>query len=271
MKKTVTGHMIVRNEERWIWYSIMSVIDFVDQMIIFDTGSIDKTVDIIKLILQNKEYKKKIIFEEKGEVTVKEFFLLRQEQIDRTTSDYFFVVDGDEIWYKNTLKNILNAINKGYDLIAIRFINCAGDIYHYRDFSRETYKIKDVMGSITIRVYSTNIKGIKCKGTYGVEGYYDYTDSPVQNSEWNIEIVEGYYLHMSMLPRSGIRKGDLLIKYRRKKYRADWDHKFDQQFIYPEVLYYKCPNIVVNPWKKKIGLIDYIFYILRKVKNIINI
>ena len=47
MRKTVTAHMVVMNEEKWIWFAIKSVVDYMDRLIIYDTGSTDKTVEII--------------------------------------------------------------------------------------------------------------------------------------------------------------------------------------------------------------------------------
>lgn len=271
MKKTITGHIIVRNEDRWIWYSIKSIIDFVDKLIIFDTGSIDQTCDIIQLFTTDEKYKNKIIFEKKGVILSIDFYKLRQEQIDRTTTDYFFVVDGDEIWYKETLQSVQYLINKSApDLLAIRFVNCAGDIFHYRDASREKYSIGDVIGNVTIRIYSRHIPGIRCAGKYGVEGYYDCYNKFVQDSKWNIKLIDGFYLHMSMLQRSSVRKGDLSIRYRWKKFKADWDHKFVENFKYPEVFYMKRENIVYDPWKYKIGITDYMYCGVRKLLRCIK-
>ena len=264
---TVTGHMIVKNEERWIWYSIMSVIDFVDELIIFDTGSTDNTVRIIKDI--KSKYEKKIVFEEKGSVSPYEFYILRQEQIERTKSLWFFVVDGDEIWYKKDLEKARYFLenDKECKLLSVKFINYAGDIYHYRDFNRETYYIDGIKGSITIRFYSMAITGIKCVGKYGVEGYYDIENKPVQTGNWKIKNIDGSYLHMSLLQRSGKLKGDLDIKYRWKKYKADWDHRFPANFKYPEVFYFKRPREIWNPWIQHIGLFDYIFCFFRKLRS----
>ena len=44
----LTVHCIVKNEERWIWYSLMSVLEHSDKIIVYDTGSSDKTIEIIK-------------------------------------------------------------------------------------------------------------------------------------------------------------------------------------------------------------------------------
>ena len=52
MNKTITVHTLVQNEEKYLWFSVMSVIDFADEVFIWDTGSTDNTVPIIKEIKQ---------------------------------------------------------------------------------------------------------------------------------------------------------------------------------------------------------------------------
>ena len=103
---SITGHMVVKNEDRWIWFAIMSVIDFLDQLIIYDTGSIDNTNRIIKEIINVDRYRNKIIYEKLGEITSENFHKVRQRQIDISKTDYFMVVDGDEIWYQNSLAEL---------------------------------------------------------------------------------------------------------------------------------------------------------------------
>lgn len=77
----ITVHTLVKNEEKWIWFSIMSVINFVDKLIIFDTGSTDNTVRIINEILKNEEYANKILFEEKGSISSDKFSLLDRKSV----------------------------------------------------------------------------------------------------------------------------------------------------------------------------------------------
>ena len=59
-KKRVWGNTIVKNEGRYIFFSLMSVIDFLDRILVWDTGSSDDTIKIIKHI--QKKYPKKLIF-----------------------------------------------------------------------------------------------------------------------------------------------------------------------------------------------------------------
>ncbi|MBU1256082.1 hypothetical protein KKA49_00135 [Patescibacteria group bacterium] len=47
-------HCLVKNEERFIWYAIKSVLPFVDKIMVWDTGSTDKTIQIIKSIKSKK-------------------------------------------------------------------------------------------------------------------------------------------------------------------------------------------------------------------------
>ena len=66
----ITAHMIVKNEENFVWYAVNSVVNFVDGMMIWDQGSTDRTVEIVKTINNPKITLKKafenvqILFEE---------------------------------------------------------------------------------------------------------------------------------------------------------------------------------------------------------------
>lgn len=266
---SITGHMVVKNEDRWIWFAIMSVIEFLDKLIIFDTGSIDNTNKIIEEILENEVYRNKIEYRKIGNVTSEEFHKVRQEQIDMTSTDYFMVVDGDEIWYKDSLDELDKILSeKRPMLVATKFINCCGDIFHYRYDERETYCIEGIVGSITIRVYSMNIPQIRCGGVYGVEGYIDKDGVAVQEKGYYTEVMEGRYLHTSLLNRSSAQNGDFSIKYRRSKLHALWDAKFDENYKYPEVFYEEYPSIVKSPFKKDFNIIRGFYHFVHKLKGI---
>lgn len=268
---SITGHMVVKNEDRWIWFSIMSVIDFLDRLIIFDTGSIDHTNDIVEAIAADLKYKNKIVYERLGSVSAEEFYKVRQRQIDLTKTDYFMVIDGDEIWYKNSLQELEYILNKKPMLVATRFINACGDIYHYRMDSRETYCICGEVGAITIRIYSMAIPGISCGGTYGVEGYIDSTKKAVQNQRYLTVIQNGRYFHTSLLNRSSAPNGDFSIKYRRLKLQYDWDARFSNDFKFPEIFYVDVlPQYVKSPFEQDYNIVRWIYHILRKMKRLIT-
>jgi glycosyltransferase involved in cell wall biosynthesis len=257
----ITVHTLVKNEEKWIWFSIMSVINFVDKLIIFDTGSTDSTVHIIKEILKNEEYAKKISFEEKGSISTDKFSLLRQEQIDKTNTDWFLVLDGDEIWYEEDIKRVVSIIqNTTKKMLAIRFHNCTKDIFHYSKFDSGSYNIKGVKGNITIKLICKNISGLAAIGPYGNEGYYDIRGNPIQNSENDIQIIDGFFLHTSNLVRSRNLYFDWKIPYRRVKVFSKVESKVGPNFVFPEVFYAERPKIVYNPFQK--ASILYYFFML---------
>ena len=51
---SIWAHTLVKNEERFVWFAINSVIDYVDEMRVWDNGSSDSTVKIIKSIKNSK-------------------------------------------------------------------------------------------------------------------------------------------------------------------------------------------------------------------------
>lgn len=126
----LTAHCLVKNEENFIGYAIASVIDFVDTIIVFDTGSTDKTIEIVKDLLA--KHPSKIIFEEKGECDKKRHTQLRQEMIDRTRTDWFMILDGDEVWTRRAMQEAVQTIKENQDVecLLAPFYLCVGDMYH---------------------------------------------------------------------------------------------------------------------------------------------
>lgn len=249
--KTITAHMVVKNEDQWVWFSIMSVIDFVDKMIIFDTGSIDKTVEVIHSIIDNPKYKNKVYFEEVGSVTIQEFCKVRQRQLEMTDTDYILLVDGDEIWWRDGIKEIRKVIDeKAPSRVNVKFICPCVDMYHYRDFSKELYVdvFNGIKGSINCRAISMSIPGIHCSGDYGVEGYTDYKG---KFNTYDAAVLDNFYFHCSYLRRSSAVWGDESISYRRRKVFSDWNHEFPKDYKYPEVFYMSRPAVVPDPFEAR--------------------
>jgi glycosyltransferase involved in cell wall biosynthesis len=56
----LTAHFLVKNEDAFVKPAIRNVLPFVKEVIVFDTGSTDKTIDEIKSIKSKKiNYSKK--------------------------------------------------------------------------------------------------------------------------------------------------------------------------------------------------------------------
>ena len=128
MNNLLTAHCVIKNEP-FVWYSVMSVYDYVDRILLYDTGSNDAYTlkDIHDLVQLDKSRDKKIVFKrvaiETDETTwthatwhremkanaakkLRGVGHVRLEQIQDTTTKFFMVLDGDEVQYDETMELI---------------------------------------------------------------------------------------------------------------------------------------------------------------------
>src|SRR3989344_5911027 len=106
----IWAHTLVKNEEKFVWYSVMSIINHVEKVLLWDTGSSDNTPVILRELKRN--YTDKIDLNFLGNVTVNEFTEIRQQMLNVTKSDWFIVSDADEIWWSDSMRNLINSINQ---------------------------------------------------------------------------------------------------------------------------------------------------------------
>ena len=97
--------MITKNEEKWLKKSIDSVRHIVDEIIVVDTGSTDKTVDIAKQC---------------GATVISfkwtdDFSAARNESLKHATKDWILVLDADEVISEKDHHKILEIITKQVD------------------------------------------------------------------------------------------------------------------------------------------------------------
>ncbi len=202
---SITAHCMVKNEENYIYFTIKSVIDFVDQVIIFDTGSSDATVAIVQKLV--KEYPDKILFEEKGLCDKARHTQLRQEMVDRTKTGWFMILDGDEIWTERLLTEAKKIITESADVecLIAPFYLCVGDIYHtyYRQGS-----IK-ILGKTDFH-YPRFIKmtpGLHWRGDYNEDALVDKNNVEMCKSS-NSRFLVNKYWHVTHLRRSSMDDTD---------------------------------------------------------------
>ncbi len=246
----IWANTIVNNEENFIWFALMSIIDFVDQIIIYDTGSTDKTVEIIKEIQKIK--KGKIRLEEVGHIKDAEFPKLRQKMLEESKCDWILVLDGDEIWWKESIKKVVDKIQKdgqAIEGIVVPMVVPVGDIYHIQDEKAGQYELLGRKGHLSLRAISKKIPGLQVDWPYGKESYFDEDKKLIQERK-KIIFLETPYLHVTHLKRSTLKR-----IYNKFKYEVG--SLAEKQFKYPEVLSSAYPKIVSSPWKKmsKIDLI----------------
>lgn len=235
--KTITVHTIVKNEEQWIWYALMAAVNFADKIFVFDTGSTDKTAQLIKAINSPK-----IIFEQKGEVNAQGLTKLRQEQLERTETDWFWLVDGDEVWPQQASRTVLAVIgrvsSKTWGLV-VRSRNCVGDVWHYQPESAGRYSLLGKKGHFNIRIYR-KLPDFSWKGEYPDEVYCNDKGGLIHDQQEHLRFVNVAYWHLKHLSRSSKPKG---LMNRQKKPKLELGIKAAKEEL-PEVFFTNKPSCV---------------------------
>lgn len=200
----VTAQMVVKNEERFVWYAVMAVLPFVERFLITDTGSTDKTWTILQSIKD-----KKIVLNRSKKFVVE----VRRRQLRQTRTPWFLLVDGDEIWQQRELLKLLQLtkqLPKGKLAVVNRTRNCVGDVWHYLPEETGRYQFGQWRGHLNIRLMRT--LPYEIEGTYPWEEYRLSGDSINQMAE-RLAFSDSWYLHLSHLrrtlkgqPTSGRRK-----------------------------------------------------------------
>lgn len=196
---SLTAHCLVKNEEKFVGFAIKSVVDFADKIIVFDTGSTDQTVEVIKNLV--KEYPEKIIFEEKGPCDKLRHTQLRQEMLDRTRTDWFMILDGDEIWTKRAMEEAVKIMQKNnlIGCILNPYYLCAGDIFHHS--VRGKYVYENIKIHALARIFRITPEVKWNLGPYGVDDYVkDGKGNLIRGG--NYVIMQNKYWHTSALVRS---------------------------------------------------------------------
>lgn len=230
----ITAQMIVKNEENFIWYAVSSVIDYVDEILIWDQGSTDNTLEIVKTIGSSKIILKKVS---------EDVQVLRQKMLDVTNSDWIFILDGDEIWYESAIKNLRNNIEKvgtNKDCVVVPNYMLIGDIFHYQEKLAGKYNIGEKKGHYNIRAIR-NTEGLHVEGVYPNEAYVINKGNKVQDlAKGRILFLDEPYFHASFLKRSS--KDSRRVKY-------EIGDCFSRDFYFPEVFFLPRPDNVPSPWK----------------------
>jgi len=224
---SITVHSIVRNEDQFIWYALMSVLPYVSKVLIYDTGSSDQTSKIVKSINSPK-----IVYEEKGVQTPEGLVALRQEQIDQTDSDFFMILDGDEIWPSQSIKKLIKSLTdipKEKIAIYCRTRNAVGDIYHYLPEDAGAYHFQGKTGNFAMRAFR-NVPKLSVGGVYPLETYM-YDGKSLNNWDDKLQFIDAWYLHATHLKRSS--SSNKILGFRSQK--VEMGIKFKPEEI-PEVL-----------------------------------
>ena len=269
---TITAHTMVKNEARFVWYSVMSVIDHVDTYLLWDTGSTDGTIDILKEIKKLKG--NKVDFRQINQSSISDFTEARRKMLEATKTDWFVMVDADEIWWDDSIRLLVDTINeegKKLESIVVPTINLVGDMFHYQEEAAGNYHLAGRVGHLNLRGINRKIPGLSSNKPHGTWGWTDGDGKMIQDRSQNkIRYIEAPYLHATFLERSGFGEGDRLTPKRAKKLKHEIGIEFPSDYFFPEAFFRPRPEIVPSPWETMDSAFKMRAYIetpLRKLKR----
>ena len=153
---TISLCMITKNEEEYLEQSLNSIKNLVDEIIILDTGSKDKTREIAKKFTSH-------IFKKPWNDSFSE---ARNESIKHATKDWILVLDADEVLDEEDCGKIKKLVQDDtYDAYTFQQINYTHDTtqFTYTPIKKSSKETKDFPGFIScniIRLFRNN-KNIK--------------------------------------------------------------------------------------------------------------
>jgi len=247
LENKVTAHIVVKNEDLWIWFVIQSIIDFVDTIFICDSGSTDNTLEIVNLI---KSDKIKLIQRQIVD-PYEDFTKFKNELISFTKTYWWMCVDGDEVYSSQSIKEMiekLSRIPKEFTVLSTRmkyFVEnlhrvSAIDVTHRYAFVRNGKHIWSYGYGDEILTHPQPTRNQRLSHWYKREG-------------WDFDC-----FHTSFLKRSS-NETDEVYQRKHRQYRAIagklYNGKYGYSGPYPEVFYRDdIPEIVkkINPYIEQI-------------------
>ena len=240
----ISVHMIVKNEDSWVWFALNSVLGLADQVFITDTGSSDKTIQVIESIASPK-----ITLSRIQASSPKDLTRARIEQIQRTQTEWFWVLDGDEVYTDRGVQEIAKAVKANYHGIAVRRYDLLGDIYHCQRESVGQYQLLGQRGHLVTRlVRKSAFPSLHLVHPYPLEAYVDQEGRVIHSynqDKWYI--TSNHLYHAMYLKRSSL--GSNLPMFNRNKYKVETGISITTSP--PEIFSLTRPQFVPDPLSRR--------------------
>jgi glycosyltransferase involved in cell wall biosynthesis len=258
-KPKITAHMVVKNEDQWIFYSLSSILPYVDQILITDTGSSDHTVEIIKSISSPK-----IKFSQTNITNANDLTTLRNTQLKQTKTDWVWIIDGDEIYPPNLAQECVTATKTNIFGVVVKRNDLLGDIYHRQIESVGTYNLFGKKGHHLIRIFNkSHFPKLKYVGTYPYEDLVYQNETSLRDtppSDWyftNSALYHAMYLKRSSITSSTFNRG---------KYKIETGISVTTPP--PAVFSLPHPSFLPNPLRHRSLVYEVVATIITPIKNL---
>lgn len=254
--------MVVKNEDQWVWFALQSVLPFASRILVTDTGSTDKTIEIIKSIASPKINLTSTKITSPSELTA-----IRQKQINLTKTDWIWLVDGDEVYPKISAEEVVKATKLSYEGIVVRRYDLMGDVYHRQRESVGEYNLFGQKGHLVSRLFNKKkIKGLYVDGNYPLEAYYDGKGIKTQNHDPAHWYITRNYLYHAMYLKRSSQGSNLAYVFNRSKYKVEKGIKIQDSL--PEVFSLPRPAAVPDPTRARSLVYELSANIITPVKTL---
>lgn len=244
----LVAHTLVKNENRWIWFAITSVLDVVDEIMVWDTGSTDNTAAVIKTISSPKLKFRQITAPSAISLTQ-----ARQDMLDQTRADWLLILDGDEIWTPPALNSSLAAIgsNSRLKFLVSSYRVLLGDVFHYQEEKAGKYRIGPHSGHVTIRFINLGLLSpLRYERDYPHESLRTADGHPLQHlTNAHTTFISDPYLHATHTRRTSLSDPNVIA--RSHIFKHEWGLSFPDNFAYPKSFFYPRPSVVPSPWIRR--------------------
>lgn len=128
---------LVRNGEPYIAKVLLSVLPYVDRVLVYldDSCTDDTRVTLRELYSTHKNLEVKLFEhpDNMGDLTK-----IRNQMLEESTEDWVWIIDDDEVYPKEMVDKVLNALktSSAYDLLAVRGWFLVGNGMHHRARSK---------------------------------------------------------------------------------------------------------------------------------------
>lgn len=100
--------VLVKNDSYWLRYALESTKEMFDRYVIYDVGSTDNTRDVIQSFIESekgsgKDFRVRLLPDCPPEVQG----TFRNSMISEAHTDYYFILDGDEIYSKESVEAMM--------------------------------------------------------------------------------------------------------------------------------------------------------------------
>jgi glycosyltransferase involved in cell wall biosynthesis len=226
----VTPALCVRNEEYWIHYVLRDLLAVFGRVYILDTGSTDKTVEVALRTAQQVGGKLDIAQKQLGDDfnAIGNCRNLAREAVD---TDWMLLVDGDELWQKLQLYQIISiakTVRPGTECV----------MFHGRNVNFKAGRLVEGDGFYADRLFSRDVRWDRVGYPFESHGLDD-RDKAGKVARGNPSV---FFWHVRDLMRSS-KDGDAY--YRREKINL---YKFDGQYKTLLPNWIRADNEYNNPY-----------------------